>query len=688
MIFQPVIKGGSSQSSLPTQTKTVTPGYFERLVTKDPGYGDLRVIVEGDEDLLSKNIKKDVSIFGVTGSYVGGVEDRLQDVEAFPEPPKTLPNEAWLVTPDGVQDVVPLVKQEYGVTVTKILIVDDHTEVSNPVDVSATGAGPAYADSNDVWMYIAGNWLGFCTTADFPYKGIVGTRPNQASAYGIYIVNGQTIASTGTVNKDYVYKITTTKNHITFWAVMDGEVINVNEMASQNGATLDGTYIFGKPEDLSNPIVSTQTSYYVYIWTTGTEYGASVYMSGYGWQDACSMMGLPPLKNSVLDSPPTADMEEGSYTMTENVTDKIKFGIPISEAELYQLKNNEWKSVDETIQELETQISDVVAYKNFFNHVELTGTANGIELTKGDSSENIRIHKSVTSIGYEAFYSSTPLKSVIFDEDSQLVSIGDRAFAFCAGLTNIVLPNSLTSIGHEAFRGCTGLASMSIPDSVTHIEDAFYQCNSSIYNTYENVYYLGNELNSYRWLIKPIDSSISSCLIHQQCKFIAMNAFDGCSSLTAVTFDENSQLISIGRNAFYFCTNLTSITIPDSVTSIGYSAFGYCSTLASITIPDSVTSIGNHAFSSCTSLTSITIPASVTSIGSYAFDGCDSLTSVVIGDSVTTIGDAAFYNCKILISITFQGTMAQWNAITKGELWDNFTGNYTIHCTDGDIAKG
>lgn len=77
----------------------------------------------------------------------------------------------------------------------------------------------------------------------------------------------------------------------------------------------------------------------------------------------------------------------------------------------------------------------------------------------------------------------------------------------------------------------------------------------------------------------------------------------------------------------------------------------------------------------------------VTSIAESAFSHCSNLRRVTIPDSVTSIGESAFNYCDSLTSIIFTGTMAQWNAITKNQLWDTNTGRYTIHCTDGDLAK-
>lgn len=185
-----------------------------------------------------------------------------------------------------------------------------------------------------------------------------------------------------------------------------------------------------------------------------------------------------------------------------------------------------------------------------------------------------------------------------------------------------------------------------------------------------------------------------------------------------------NSLSSIGTRAFGNCTGLTSITIPDSVSNISGHAFGNCTGLTSVAIGSGMKFMDSYAFYGCYNLqniyitdmvawcsinglaglmnygssnkqlyinnelvTSITIPNGVTKIGDSAFRGCTGLTSATIPDSVTSIGVRIFYNCRGLTSITFNGTTTQWNAISKGNQWNYNTGNYTIHCTDGDIPK-
>lgn len=98
-----------------------------------------------------------------------------------------------------------------------------------------------------------------------------------------------------------------------------------------------------------------------------------------------------------------------------------------------------------------------------------------------------------------------------------------------------------------------------------------------------------------------------------------------------------------------------------------------------------LTGLNKGAFSNCYKLTSITIGNGVKSIGGAAFKSCTELTSISIPNSVTSIGYYAFGWCNGLTSITFNGTIAQWNAILKGELWKAGVQATEVVCTDGTI---
>ena len=306
-------------------------------------------------------------------------------------------------------------------------------------------------------------------------------------------------------------------------------------------------------------------------------------------------------------------------------------------------------------------------------------------------------------------------------EGVPVTAIAPNTFRNKYKIKEIVIPNSITSIGDSAYYGCSGLTSMTIPfvgakagvtSSDTYQYPFGYIFGTSSYDggVATKQYYYGNSTSSTTSTTYYIPSSLKSVTVMGG--NILFGAFSYCTGLTSITI--GNSVTSIGSWAFRDCTGLTSITIGNSVTSIGESAFLDCSSLTSVTIGNSVTRIGLGAFSDCISLTSITIPDSVTSINLYAFSGCTGLTTVNwnatectnagsrdypifigcsnlatvnIGDNVKIIPPYAFQGCTGLTNITFNGTKAQWNAISKGSNWNNNTGNYTIHCTDGDIPK-
>ncbi|MBP5510848.1 MAG: leucine-rich repeat domain-containing protein, partial [Kiritimatiellae bacterium] len=173
--------------------------------------------------------------------------------------------------------------------------------------------------------------------------------------------------------------------------------------------------------------------------------------------------------------------------------------------------------------------------------------------------------KTVTSIGYRAFYGCSGLTSVTIPDT--VTYIGVAAFYGCSGLTSVTIPDSVTSIGFLAFLGCSGVTSV-------HITDLKKWCGSIISSVGltnpHDLYINGNKV-----LDLTIPDSVTS---------IASEAFSGCRGLTSVTIPNS--VTNIGNQAFYNCANLTNLTIGASVVRIGDSAFYRCERLVgALTIP-------------------------------------------------------------------------------------------------------
>ncbi len=158
---------------------------------------------------------------------------------------------------------------------------------------------------------------------------------------------------------------------------------------------------------------------------------------------------------------------------------------------------------------------------------------------------------------------------------------------------------------------------------------------------------------------------------NSQISEISDKLFYNCSSLTKVSFGENSNIKSIGKYAFSD-TNLVNIIIPESVTYIEEYAFYGCRILKTVSYGNNsnLKSIGTGAFKNCYSLTDATIPNSVIKIGSSAFSFCTDLKNITVGNSVTTIGAGAFSHCNSLTAV-YITDLAKWCAISLENKYEN-----------------
>ena len=175
-------------------------------------------------------------------------------------------------------------------------------------------------------------------------------------------------------------------------------------------------------------------------------------------------------------------------------------------------------------------------------------------------------------------------------------------------------------------------------------------------------------------------------------------------------------ITGLGDRLFYHCANAETVSLPATLTSIGNAAFAqedavsnYTAGLTSVTIPQAVTAIqsfafqhtaiaevtvsanvktwGKYVFSNCTKLKTARVACD--SIGSFAFTRCTALSSLTISANCRTFGENMLTYCESLTVITYEGTIAQWNAITKPVNWmssgEHSYNNYLkkIQCVDG-----
>ena len=260
---------------------------------------------------------------------------------------------------------------------------------------------------------------------------------------------------------------------------------------------------------------------------------------------------------------------------------------------------------------------------------------------------SIKIPASVKTIEEAAFRGCSKLATVTFEKASQLKTIS-TAFSSCP-IISIEIPASVETIETSAFRGCSKLA------TVTFEKGSQLKTIRSADSYYPHTYYGAFSF-----------CPITSIEIPASVETIEAAAFKGCSSLATVTFEKGSQLKTISGDystgstsnysgVFSDCTALKSIEIPASVETIEAAAFKGCSSLTTVTFEkeSQLKIIGGGygysysgtfyyygAFSDCTALKSIEIPASVETIEVVAFKGCSSLITVTFekGSQLKIIG--------------------------------------------------
>ena len=229
-------------------------------------------------------------------------------------------------------------------------------------------------------------------------------------------------------------------------------------------------------------------------------------------------------------------------------------------------------------------------------------------------------------------------------------TIEQSAFAFCADLTTINVPNSITSIGNYAFSGCKGLTTVPMPSAL---------------------------------------------------EVLGLNAFANCTGVTSVTIP--STLVSIDSKPFDGCVNLVDMAwnAPDCIssftlpTTIEHLSFGNkvvtipdnfakdVTRLKSVTFGNGLTSIGSAAFSGCTGLTQVTFPASVTSIGANAFKGCNQLLDVTCLPMTPPSASRNSFSSYLQATLTVPTSALE--TYKAADPWKSFANIVGVNTVVGDV---
>ena len=244
----------------------------------------------------------------------------------------------------------------------------------------------------------------------------------------------------------------------------------------------------------------------------------------------------------------------------------------------------------------------------------------------GCAMENIFIPKNVKTIGMLALACEN-LKTVIFEEESKLNELGERAFGSCSNLEEVLLPDSLQSIGHMAFEMCYKLKTLHIPKGVTDLKSGALSNNMGI------AYTVAEDNPAY----KAIDGSVYSK--------------DGTVLVQYAGGEEKTEFVvpdgvtTIGDYAFYQVKNLSSVSLPQTLTAIGDSSFAYCG-ITEIKLPYGLETIGEQTFLCASNLKSIVLPDSVTSFGVEAF-GYIELEELILSKNIKVMKDLSLCSLNV-----------------------------------------
>lgn len=285
----------------------------------------------------------------------------------------------------------------------------------------------------------------------------------------------------------------------------------------------------------------------------------------------------------------------------------------------------------------------------------------------------------VTVIAENGFSQCNQLSIVLFEESSNIKTIGSYAFFECKNIESIDLPESLQNLDSFAFAGCAMLQQVYFRSECPPCLgiDVFSE-TSPFLNLYVPAcsvchYKQAPDWRQYRDLILPSPEHIPSSLgffrfeLNQGGESYTIYGKDGAAMplcLAIPGYYNRKPVTGIGAGSFRE-RQIIEIVIPDTVEEIGAYALAFPVASYALGYVDSqsilkrvifgnqsnLTHIGRFALFGNLKLTGIKLPENVKVIEDYAFNVCG-LTSVRIPENVETMGLDVFGECLQLKYVT------------------------------------
>ena len=344
---------------------------------------------------------------------------------------------------------------------------------------------------------------------------------------------------------------------------------------------------------------------------------------------------------------------------------------------------------------------------------------------------------SLTTLDSDAFSGADSLIDITIPEGVEV--IGGGAFYECENLTSVTLPSTITEVGHWAFEhaplenvyfdgtieqwcnitfvdllfdnpGNLYIKNDSgdvIHNGKTYSSVSFVSPSSAIteikYGTFANVSNIKYFASSYVTSVGKAAFAFSGLLgfmISPNATSLSTDVLTGCESIQVINTPiwgptrSDSNYISYFFNGQSYNDNddklpesLTKIIINGATGTINDYSFYGCKYITHIQMSNScsVTEIGQYAFASCTNLERIDFSEGVQLLDDYYASGSNKLKYFTFPSTLTYIGGHG-YTGKYNGEAHYNGTIAQFKAITKGDTWIEAMSSLYIECTDGTIV--